>query len=274
MALLLVKNSRARCGHVWKLLLLALSLFGISLTGCNNTCFMFTSNPSTGAINIKAGDPKPTCMLTTANGAVRVLTHTVSTCISCSASSRIAHIFVSLRGIEVHPSAIADDAAPDWQELMPVIQGQPMQFDLVSAAASRGARLPLGEGVTIPADAYRQLRLRFVPNQPTSEDPVPEKNACGGTGFNCVVAEDGRTYPLLLDGAPPEFRLVSERIAGGVLLIPPDSNSDLVIDFNVAWALSSFVGEGVRLLPVLIGSASVERRPVETLEERAAGTQK
>jgi hypothetical protein len=134
MALPLVKNSRARCGHVWKLLLLVLPLFGISLTGCNNTCFIFTSNPPTGTINIKAGDPKPTCMLTTANGTVRVLTHTVSTCSSCSASSRIAHIFVSLRGIEVHPSAIADDAAPDWQELMPLLQGEPLQFDLVTAA--------------------------------------------------------------------------------------------------------------------------------------------
>ena len=262
----LAKNSRTRCGHVWKLLLLALPLFGFSLTGCNNTCFSFTSNPPAGTINIKAGNPKPTCRLTTKNAAVRVLTRTVSTCSSCTASSPIAHIFVSLRGIEVRSSAITDDAAPNWQELMPRFQEQPLQFDLVSTTASRGARLPLGEDVTIPADAYRQLRLRFVPNQPTSEDPVPEKNACG-TGFNCVVSEDGRTYPLLLDGAPPEFRLTSERIAGGVLLIPPESNSDLVIDFNVAWALSSVVGKGLRLFPVLIGSASVERRPVETLEE-------
>lgn len=266
MTLTLAKNSRTRCGHIWKFLLLAVPLFGISLTGCNNTCFVFTSNPTTGTINIKAGDPKPTCMLTTANGAVRVLTHTVSTCSSCSASSRIAHIFVSLRGIEVHPRAIADDASPDWQELMPQLSGQPRQFDLVSAAASRGARLPLGEGVTISAAAYRQLRLLFVPNQPTSGDPVPEENACGSAGFNCVVSEDGRSYPLLLDGAPPELRITSERIAGGFLLIPPDSNSNLVIEFNAGWSLMSFVGEGVRLRPVLIGSASVERPPVETLD--------
>lgn len=266
MALTLAKKSRARCGHVWKFLLLAVPLFGISLTGCNNTCFTFTSNPPSGTINIKAGDPKPTCVLTTAKGAVRVLTHTVSTCSSCSASTRIAHIFVSLRGIEVHRSAIADDASPDWQELMPQLPVQPLQFDLVSAAASREARLPLGEGVTISADAYRQLRLVFVPNQPTSDDPVPQKNACGGAGFNCVMSEDGRTYPLQLDGAPPELRITSERIAGGFLLIPPDSNSNLVIEFNGAWSLMSFVGEGVRLHPVLIGSASVERRPVETLD--------
>ena len=267
MALALAKNSRARYSHIWKLLLLALPLFGILLMGCNNACFIFTSNPPAGTINIKAGDPKPTCMLTTANGAVRVLTHTASACSSCSASSRIAHIFVSLRGIEVHPSAIADDASPDWQELIPRLRGQPLQFDLVSAAASREDRLPLGDGVAIPANAYRQLRLRFVPNQPTSDDPVPEKNACGDTGFNCVVSEDDRTYPLLLDGAPPELRVTPERIAGGFLLIPPDSNSNLVIEFNAAWSLSSFVGEGVRLRPVLIGSASVERGPVEKLKE-------
>jgi hypothetical protein len=266
MMLPLVRNSWTRGGYVSKLHLLGLLLFGFSFTGCNSTCFIFTSNPPTGTIDIRAGNPPSACTLAMTNGTVRVLTHTVSTCTSCSASSRIAHIFVSLRGIEVHPSAIRDAAASDWQELMPLLHDQPLQFDLVSTAAGRTARLPLGQGATIPADAYRQLRLRFVPNQPSSEDSVPEKNACG-VGFNCVVSEDGRTYPLLLDDAPPEFRLISERIAGGVLLIPPDSSSDLIIDFKVGWVLSSFDGEGVRPLPVLIGSASVERRTVETIEE-------
>lgn len=40
MALPLAKSSRARCRPVWKLFLLALPLFGVSLTGCNNTCFI------------------------------------------------------------------------------------------------------------------------------------------------------------------------------------------------------------------------------------------
>ena len=111
-----------------------------------------------------------------------------------------------------------------------------------------------------------------MPNQLTSGDPVPETNACGGPGFNCVVSEDGRTYPLLLDGDPPELRITSGSIAGGFLLIPPDSNSNLVVEFKVTWSLSSFAETGVRLRPVLIGSASVERRPVEELEERAVDT--
>jgi hypothetical protein len=111
-----------------------------------------------------------------------------------------------------------------------------------------------------------------VPNQLTSGDPVPETNACGGPRFSCVVSEDGRTYPLLLDGDPPELRITSGSIAGGFLLIPPDSNSNLVVEFKVTWSLSSFAETGVRLRPVLIGSASVERQPVEGLEERAVDT--
>jgi hypothetical protein len=270
MALPLAKNSRAMRRGVWKLLVLVLPLFGISLTGCNDTCFIFTSNPPTGTINVKAGDPKPTCMLTKANGAVRVLTRTLSPCESCSPSTRIAHLFVSLRGIEVHPSAIADDASPDWQELMQQLPGQPPRFDLISVA-SRGAPLPLGEVATIPADAYRQVRLRFAPDQRTSNDFGLEEIACGGTAFNCVVLEDGRTYPLLFHGDPPVLRITSASLAGGFLLITPDSNSNLVIEINIAWTLPSSVGEGRRLLPVLRGSASVERRPAKRVEEREPG---
>ena len=267
MATTLAKNSRVCCGDVRKFLLLAVLFFEIFFVGCNDTCFTFTSNPPTGTVNVKAGDPKPTCMLRKANGAVRVLTSMASPCGSCSPSSRIAHLFVSLRGIEVHASATADDASPDWQELMQGLPGQLRPFDLVSDGG-RGARLPLAEVVAIPADAYRQVRLRFAPDQGTSGDFEPEGSVCGGRGFNCVVLEDGRTYPLLFDGASPELRIASATLAGGLLLIPPDSNSNLVIEINVDWRLSSTGGEGRRLRPVLIGSASVERLPVEGVEER------
>jgi hypothetical protein len=267
MPLPLARNSRARCRPGWKLFLFGLPLFGVSLTGCNNTCFIFTSNPPTGTINVKAGNPKPTCMLTKANGAVRVVASTAPRCESCSPSTRIAHLFVSLRGIEVHPSAIADDASPDWQELMRQLPGQSPQFDLVSDT-SRGAPLPLGEVATIPADAYRQLRLRFVPDQPTSDNFGPGEPVCGGARFNCVVLEDGRVYPLLFYGAAPVLRITSESLPGGFLLVPPESNSNLVIDINIAWALSSSVGEGRHLLPVLSGTASVEREPSDRVEER------
>jgi hypothetical protein len=259
MAQVLAESSRAHCRDVWNFLL-TLPFFAILLAGCNNACFIFTSNPPTGTININADNSGQTCRLTKANAAVRILAHTVSPCSPCSPSTRIAHVFVSLHGIEVHAGAIADDTLADWQELVPQYAAQPRQFDLMSPTAGRETRLPLGERVTISADVYRHLRLRFVPNQPTSDDPVPQKNACGSAGFNCVVSEDGRSYPLLLDGTSGELRMKPD-ITGGFLLIPPDSDSNLVIEFNVSWSLSSHAGEG--LLPVLIGKVSLER-PLDT----------
>src|SRR5262249_54142181 len=147
---------RARCGEVWRFLL-SLTCFAVLLGGCNNACFVFTSNPGTGTININVDDPKQTCTLRKLNGTVRVLTHTVSLCSFCSPSTRIAHLFVSLTGIEVHASAIAEDESSDWQEMVPHLADQPRQFDLVSPTSGE-TRLALGERVAIPADAYRLVR--------------------------------------------------------------------------------------------------------------------
>ena len=262
----LTEHTQARCGKIRTLLLVVASSFPIVLVSCSNSCFVFISNPSVGNVNIKVGDQKSPCMLTTANGAVEVLAHTDLTCTSCSPSTRIAHLFISLASIQIHPSAFADDGSPDWQELLPQLAAQPRQFDLVSSAAGQGAALPLGEGATIPADTYRQLRLRFVPNQPALDDLVPKQNACGRVGFNCVVSEDDHIYPLLLDGSPPELRIAPEKIESGFLVVAPSSYSNLVIEFKAGWLLSPSIDQGVRLGPLLNGSARLERRSDETLD--------
>jgi hypothetical protein len=265
MALTLAKNNQVPRRQTWKFVL-AWPLFGTWLVGCNNTCFTFTSNPPTGTINVKVGDLEPSCKFTTAKGVVRVLTHTVSPCRFCSESSRIAHMYVSFRGIEAHANASADDTSPDWQELVPQLPGQPVQVDLTSTSSDPEAALSLGEGVAIPADAYRQLRLRLVPNQPGFDEPVPQRNECGRAGFNCVVSGDGQIHLLLLDRDGSELRITPEKIPGGFLLVPPDNNSDLVIELDAVWSLSSFGGEGVDVRPLLVGKASIERRPAEALD--------
>jgi hypothetical protein len=248
-----------------KVLFLALSSFGISLAGCGSTCFSFASNQGIGNVNINAGDLKPTCTLTTVKGAVRILAHTVSGCSSCSGPNQVRHILVSLRGIAAHPGAVADSASPDWQELMPHLSSQPLQIDLMNGAASPPTPQLLGESVTVPAGAYSLLRIRFEPNQPASDRMPPEKNACGRAGFNCIVLDSGQIQPLPLNGAAELF-LGPDRIAASTLLIPPDSDSDLIIDFGVSWALSSSDGQGLRLLPALTARAALDRRPVGHLE--------
>jgi len=248
------------CRNCWNLPFPAGLLFVVWLTGCNNTCFTFTSNPPTGTVVIKASDPSPTCTLTKAHGAVRFEMETEPTCSSCAGLGHVQHIFVSIRGIEVHPNTASDDDSPDWQELLhPDFLKHPLQVDLVRGTADRGAREPLGEIVAIPAGIYRQVRLRFVPNQPATDDRLPEKNACGSVEFNCVVTADGRIQPLQLDGGSPEVRITSDRIEGASLLIPPDTETDLVIELKLVWAWFSSADQGVRLLPVLNGSAKVGR---------------
>jgi hypothetical protein len=145
-----VKRPNRRCTHST---FRAALLFAVWMAGCNSTCFTFTSNPPTGTVEIKAGDPKPTCTLTKANGAVRVEAHTDIECTSCSEPSRIQHIFVSIRGFEIQPSTTAGDDSPDWQELLPPeLMKQPLQIDLVRGTADLTINEP---GVKQLPDSFR-----------------------------------------------------------------------------------------------------------------------
>ncbi len=52
---------------------------------------------------------------------------------------------------------------------------------------------------------------------------------------------------------------MSDRIEGASLFIPPDTDTDLVIELKLVLAWFSSADEGVRLLPALTGSAKVGR---------------
>jgi hypothetical protein len=265
MGLTFAENARPFGRNCWNLPLGAAFLFGFWLTGCNNACFTFTSNPPAGTINIKATDPSPTCTLTKVNGAVRLTVQTVPMCNSCSGSGRIQHIFVSIRGIEVHPGTPAEDDSSDWHELAPQFTKRPLQVDLARDTADRVVRELSGEIVAIPAGIYRQVRIRFVPNQSPAEDQLPERNACGGLRFSCVVMGNGRTQPLLLDGGSPELRITSDRIEGGSFLVAPDTDTDLTIELTLVWGLFSSADQGLRLFPGLTGSAKLGRTEFDEL---------
>jgi hypothetical protein len=65
--------------------------------------------------------------------------------------------------------------------------------------------------------------------------------------------------PLLLDGGSSELRIRSDRIEGASLLIPPGTDTDLVIKLKLIWAWFSSADEGARLLSALTGGAKVGR---------------
>jgi hypothetical protein len=260
MGLTFAENNRPACRSCRSHAFPAALLFAIWLSGCNNTCFTFTSNPPTGTIGVKASDPRPTCTLAKANGAVRLTVLTNPMCSSCSDSGRIRHIFVSIRDIGIHPSPTADDDSPDWQELLPPgLVKQPLQIDLVRGTTDRSVREPLREIATIPAGIYRQLRLRVAPNQPATDERLPEESPCGRGSSSCIVMADGRIQPLPLEGGSSQIRITLDRIEGASLLIPPDTDSDLVIELKLVWSWFASADEGMRLLPVLTGAAKAGR---------------
>jgi hypothetical protein len=229
----------------------------VALTGCN-TCFTFTSNPPTGTLGIVTSDPRPACTLQKMNAAVRPQLAVAPVCSSCVGSGQVQHIFLSIRGIDINSSATAHDDSLDWQELLPAdFVQKPLQVDLMDAKADQGVPIHLAEFTSVPAGVYRQLRLRFVPNQPGVEDRLPENNMCGGGTLNCIVTADGNIQPLQLGDGSPELRISPDSIKGASLLLLPDTEADVLIELKLVWELSSSTDTGVRLRPALAASAKV-----------------
>ncbi len=93
MGLTFAENARPLCRNSWNIPFHVALLLAVWLTGCNNTCFTFTSNPPTSTIGIKASDPSPSCTLAKANGAIRVQMGTEPACSSCAGfASRLAGV--------------------------------------------------------------------------------------------------------------------------------------------------------------------------------------
>ena len=233
-------------------------LFALWFAGCNNTCFTFNSNPPTGTIGVKVNDPNSTCNLLTTKGAIRVQIGTGLACEVCSRLAQIQHVFVSVRGVEVRAATAANDDSLDWQELGPKLVKQPQQIDLVRDPADGPAPELIDETAAIPTGIYRQLRLRFVPNQPPTDDALPERNGCGSAGFNCVVMANGDIQPLQLD-ATSELRITFDRIEERSLLVLPDTNTDLIIELEPVWTWFSPAAGEVSLRPALNGTARARR---------------
>jgi hypothetical protein len=174
----------------------AVLLVCLAISGCGYTCYSGFWNGNTSGVAFS----NASCPLTKANGAVLVQMSTASAPSRASAAfpsplasplsspdialpNHVQHIFLTLRGIEAHPEVTADEDSSGWQELAPGLAAHPMQLDLLvpsapsalsapfaplnAAGDSRFAGLP-GEAsvpTTVPADEYRQLRVRLIPQR-------------------------------------------------------------------------------------------------------------
>src|ERR1700751_4383098 len=179
------RNSRAGA------LLLAVTVI-FAITGIIVSCSGGSSNnmmvSGMGTVNVSMSDP-PSCM---------------------PPNGQFTHVYVTVRSVQAHISATADDNSSGWQELAPQLAGAPMQIDLFSKPQTTCILAQLGSA-SLPAGSYQQIRLLLGSHTPAAGAGAPSTNACAGNGYNCVVLEDSTT--------PHELELSSEANTG--LKIPP-----------------------------------------------------
>src|SRR5262249_6614501 len=139
----------------------------VGIVGCGGSSNT-TMTPQTSNIRVTLTDP-PSCKFP--NGA-------------------FDHVYVTIRSVQANITATADDRPSGWQELAPQLNSAPMQVDLFSAASNTCLLTHLGSNSALPAGTYQQIRLLLVPND-GSGGATPSTNACGASGYNCVVLHDG-----------------------------------------------------------------------------------
>ena len=228
MAFLPRNNFRALPALLWIGTLIALVAFAVALVSCGGSVSVM-SNGGMGTVNLSITDP-PSCKFPNGD---------------------FLHVFVTIRSVQAHTSASADDNTPGWQELAPQLNAQPMQIDLFAAGPNACLLTMLGSTNALPPGTYQQIRLLLVPNDGSS-GPLPPANACGDQGFNCAVLEDGSIHELQLSSqANTGLKIPPGQIEGGPITVAPGQDVDLNIDFN---ACASIIQQGngkFRLKPVL-----------------------
>lgn len=232
----------------WILLLAFLIPLAALLTGCDNSCIAFVSNPGGG---VGTGAFSSPCPVPTPHGSVQAAAQLSRQCESCSPSNQIQGIFVSLRGVEIH---LFGESPSDWQELYPALEVQPRQFNLLAAGPDGPTANPLGDAAAVPAGTYDLVRLRLASNHGPGGSQLASENACGQVGLNCVAMGDGRILPLLCDGDALELRVSSAGSANGLFSVIAESHNQLLIELTPVWSLVAPVGESAHFSPLLRGA--------------------
>jgi len=220
----------------------------ILLMGCGNSCFVAVSNNGSGSVLVKVGDPPPVCSLHPATGMVQAVAQAKRVCEACPAPERVEHIFVTVRGVEIHASMVADSNSPDWIEVAPEFERAPRQVDLMAA----GASAILSE-VLVTAGVYREMRVRFVTNE---LEKMTGENVCGVSAQNCLVMGDGRVEPLQFSAETAVLRL---QLESGQFVILPDAQNRLRMDFEPVPLGLALGAEGMRVGNGLAGRVRVAR---------------
>jgi hypothetical protein len=212
-------------------ILVALVAVALTLVTCGKTMITGQVNNGMATVNVSISDP-PSC--------------------SPPAGS-FKSVFITIRSVQAHISATADDNSPGWVELVPELNSQPVQVDLLNLPANGACLLKtLGSNSSLPAGDYQQIRLLLASN--SSSNAAFPSNACATLGnvFNCVVDSNENFSELLLSSqANTGLKIPPGQVVGGPIHVAAGQSVDINVDFN---ACASIIREGngkFRLKPTL-----------------------
>jgi len=232
-------------------LLLTLSL---GASGCGNTCYVAIWDGSQAAIGVS----NHSCSFGKATGAITVRLSSIpfnASGLSSSLSSPlgILHIFVGLRAIQAHANLDEAEAGSGWQDLAPDLSVHPIQIDLLSLSedpSHSDSLTHLIAPANVPSEEYRQIRFRLLPVEPLLTDSLPEGNACGSAGWNCIIFKDGSVRALAFGGSESEFRFIPTSRDEILFRVLPDGLTSLSLQFDPESSVVLRTGEMVRLVSV------------------------
>lgn len=212
-------------------LLAALFAAALAMTNCGNTTVTGQFNNGVGTVNVSISDP-PSC---------------------AAPSGNFESVFITIRSVQAHLSATADDNSSGWQELAPQLLTQPVQVDLLHLPASGACLLKQLGSNSLPAGDYQQIRVLLMPNSAPS-GPAPATNACASLGqaFNCLVNKTGNLSALDLSSqANTGLKIPPGQVLGGPIHVAAGQSVDVNIDFNACSSIVAMGNGGFRLKPTL-----------------------
>jgi hypothetical protein len=187
----------------------AVALMAAVIIGCSGNVST-VMGPSMGTVQVSISDP-PSCIPPNGN---------------------FTHVFITVRSVQAHTSATADDNTGGWQELAPQLASAPMQVDLFSKPDTICVLAQLGSA-SLPVGSLQQIRLLLLSNSPAAGAAVPSPNSCAGRGFNCVELDDGTIHELVLNSQDNTgLKIPPGQVMGGPIQVAAGQSVDLNIDFN------------------------------------------
>jgi len=196
-------------------------------------------------------------MVTTGTGSVVVTLSDPPSCAAPSGAAKIpdgsfSNVWITIRSIQAHISATADDNSPGWQELAPQLNSAPAQVDLLHLPAQGQCLLEHLGSASLPAGDYQQIRLILLANASPSGS-APANNACASLGsvFNCVVDGAGTHTLNLSSEANTGLKIPPGQVMGGPIHVAEGQSVDLNIDFNTCASILKEGNGEFRLKPTL-----------------------